>query len=289
MTAMMKKILTMIFLFFSFFQLNFNNPLPGQEEKALSHPSPSFLEPQAVLIPGGKFVMGIEVPPTREGEKKRYVNNRAHTVELDSFYIDRYEVTNHHYFLFCQATGRKLPFFWGMKELHCGPDFPNHPVVGVSYNDALAYAKWRGMRLPTEAEWEYAARGGLIGKKYPRGDELDDQQANYRHHQPGTTPVGSYPANGFGLHDMAGNVREWVQDYYQTDYYLGSPAKNPQGPAIGKFRVIRGGSWLSGSGCVTVDRRSGLASNWVDFAVGIRCARDAGTQGITQGEADPQD
>jgi formylglycine-generating enzyme required for sulfatase activity len=93
-------------------------------------------------------------------------------------------------------------------------------------------------------------------------------------HQRGTTAVGGFPANGFGLHDMAGNVREWVLDYYQTGYYLNSPAKNPQGPDIGRFRVIRGGSWLAGPGCVTVYRRNTLAANWVDFAVGFRCAKD---------------
>ncbi|UCH98628.1 MAG: formylglycine-generating enzyme family protein [Candidatus Aminicenantes bacterium] len=228
-----------------------------------------------VFIPGGKFVMGKELPPAKEGEKEKYVNNPAHNVELDSFYIDKYEVTNYQYFLFCQATGKKLPVFWGMNEFHCGLDFPNHPVVGVSYIEAQAYAKWRGMRLPTEAEWEYAARGGLSGKKYPNGDELDDKLANYGQHRRGTTAVGSYPANGFGLYDMAGNVREWVLDYYQTNYYLSSPGKNPQGPDIGRFRVIRGGSWFSGPGCVTVYRRNALAPNWVDFAVGFRCAKDA--------------
>jgi iron(II)-dependent oxidoreductase len=233
-----------------------------------------FLESEMVLITGGKFIMGNELPPVKEGEKKRYVNYHAHHVELDPFYIDKYEVTNYQYFLYCQVTGKKLPIFWGMNEFHCGLNFPNHPVVGVSYRDAQNYAKWRGVRLPTEAEWEYAARGGLMGKKYPNGDEVDVKSVNYGRRQCGSTAVGSYPANGFGLYDMVGNVREWVLDYYQTDYYLNSPVKNPQGPEIGRFRVIRGGSWLSGAPCVTVYIRNGLASNWVDFAVGFRCARD---------------
>jgi formylglycine-generating enzyme required for sulfatase activity len=271
----MKKVWSMFLLIIVLFFFNFNRGVIGEEPGAEKHPASPFLEPQLVLIPAGKFVMGKELPPAKQGEKKEYVNNPAHNVELDSFYIDKYEITNYQYFLFCQATGKKLPVFWGMNEFHCGLDFPNHPVVGVSHLDALDYAKWRGMRLPTEAEWEYAARGGLIGKKYPNGDEPDDKLVNYGQHQRGTTAVGSYPANGFGLHDMAGNVREWVSDYYQTDYYLKTPGKNPQGPDIGRFRVIRGGSWFAGPGCVTVYRRNALAPNWVDFAVGFRCVKDA--------------
>jgi formylglycine-generating enzyme required for sulfatase activity len=231
--------------------------------------------PQMIAVPGGEFIMGMDVSPLKEGEKKSYVNNRAHKVYVDAFLIDKYEVTNYQYYLFCKATDRKLPIFWGLKEFHCGPDFPNFPVVGVSYGDALAYAKWRGVRLPTEAEWEYAARGGLVGEKFPNGDNIDEKSANYRNNQKGTTAVGSFPANGYGLHDMSGNVREWVLDYYQTDYYLTSPYKNPRGPEIGGFRVVRSGGWLSGPSCVAVYSRSALDSYWVDFAVGFRCAEDA--------------
>lgn len=276
---MMKKSWMMFLLIIALFFFNFNYGALGEDQGAENHPASPFLEPQLVFIPAGKYVMGKELPPAKPGEKKQYVNNPAHNVELDAFYMDKYEVTNYQYFLFCQATGKKLPVFWGMSEFHCGLDFPNHPVVGVSYLDARDYAKWRGMRLPSEAEWEYAARGGLVGKKYPNGDELDDKSVNYGQHQRGTTAVGSFPANGFGLYDMVGNVREWVADYYQTDYYLKSPGKNPQGPDIGRFRVIRGGSWFAGPGCVTVYRRNALAANWVDFAVGLRCAKDAEPQG----------
>jgi formylglycine-generating enzyme required for sulfatase activity len=271
----MKKVWMMLLLIIVLCFFNFNSSAIKENQGAKKHPAGAFLESQLVFMPGGKFVMGKELPATKAGEKKKYVNNPAHIAELDSFYIDKYEVTNYQYFLFCQATGKKLPVFWGMNEFHCGLDFPNHPVVGVSYIEARAYANWRGMRLPTEAEWEYAARGGLMGKKYPNGDALDDKSVNYGQHQCGTTAVGSYPANGFGLYDMAGNVREWVLDYYQTDYYLNSPSKNPQGPDIGRFRVIRGGSWFAGPGCVTVYRRNALAPNWVDFAVGFRCSKGA--------------
>jgi formylglycine-generating enzyme required for sulfatase activity len=271
----MKKVWIWFSLIIVLFIVDFNIHTAGEEQGADKGIASPFLEPRLALIQGGKFVMGLDQPPAKEGEEKKYVDNPSHNVELDSFYIDTYEVTNYQYFMFCQSTGRKLPVFWGMNEFHCGLDFPNHPVVGVSHSDAQDYAKWRGMRLPTEAEWEYAARGGLVKQRYPNGNEIDDKQANYQQHQPGTSAVGSYPANGYGLHDMAGNAGEWVSDYYQADYYLESPAKNPQGPKIGKFRVFRGGGWFSGPMCVTVYKRNALSSNWVDFSVGFRCAKDA--------------
>jgi len=263
-------VLIILFIMVMFFAFD-----AGGEEKNETRDSEHlYIHPELVFIKGGEFVMGKKHPKPNEKNKKNYVNNPIHRVFVDSFYIDKYEVTNYQYFLFCKATGRRLPVFWGMAEVHCGLDFPNHPVVGVSYLDALAYARWQNLRLPTEAEWEYAARGGLVGKKFPHGDELNKKMVNYGQNLQGTTQVGSFPANGYGLFDMAGNVREWVFDYYQTGYYLDSSYKNPRGPEIGRFRVIRGGSWFSGPGCVTVFRRNALASNWVDFAVGFRCARD---------------
>lgn len=225
------------------------------------------IEPELVLIPGGEFVMG------KDG-KGDY--SPAHKVYLDSFYMDKYEVTNAQYFKFCQKTGRKLPEFWGMKQYHCGSDFPNHPVVGVSWSDANSYAEWAGKRLPTEAEWEYAARGGLADMNYPSGDELDSTLANYsfQGYTKGTVEVGSYPPNGYGLHDMVGNVWEWVSDYYHSGYYNSSPYKTPTGPKEGKFRLFRGGSWHSGPYCNRAYYRNALPANWVDFAGGFRCAKD---------------
>lgn len=248
---------------------------PGQEQKTEANPWPEYLKPQMALVPGGEFIMGQEILPQKEGEKERYIDNPAHKVFVQSFYIDKYEVTNYQYYLFCQETKRKLPLFWGMNEFRCGLDFPNHPVVGVSYVDANEYAKWRGVRLPTEAEWEYAARGGLVNKKYPHGDEITTALANYSKSQSGTMMVGSYPANGYGLYDMAGNVREWVLDYYQQDYYTQSPYQNPQGPTIGRFCITRGGSFYAGAMCVSVYSRHALDNYWVDIAVGFRCAKDA--------------
>lgn len=222
---------------------------------------------EMVRIPGGEFIMG------KDGEND---HSPAHRIYINAFLMDKYEVINAQYFRFCEATGRSLPQFWGMDEFNSGPDYPNHPVVGVSWNDARDYAEWVGKRLSTEAEWEYAARGALVGMKYPNENEIDSTVANIAigGKVKGTDPVGNYSPNGFGLYDMAGNVVEWVSDYYDMDYYKTSPPKNPKGPQQGKFRVIRGGGWHSGPGCSTVYFRNALRFNWVDFNVGFRCARD---------------
>jgi formylglycine-generating enzyme required for sulfatase activity len=147
----------------------------------------------------------------------------------------------------------------------------------VSWRDAAAFADWKGKRLPTEAEWEYAARGGLSGIDFPFEGDLDSTKANFSNHRYhlGTQPVGSYPPNAYGLYDMAGNVVEWVADYYDTDYYSSGVADNPTGPEKGRFRVIRGGGWHSGPSCNRVYFRNALPTGWVDINVGIRCARDA--------------
>jgi iron(II)-dependent oxidoreductase len=217
-----------------------------------------------VLIPGGEFLMGADTG----GD-----HGPVHKVRVDSFYMDMHEVTNAQYYKFCQETERKLPIFWGMEKFRCGLNYPNHPVVGVSWSEAKAYAEWRGKRLPTEAEWEYAARGGLVGKKFSNGDTVDSTMANYS--SEGTVPVGSYPPNGYGLYDMVGNVREWVSDWYDANYYSSGPYENPKGPEEGKFHVVRGGGWFSGAYCNAVYLRLALPGSWwVDFNVGFRCARD---------------
>jgi len=215
-----------------------------------------------VYVPGGEFVMGVE-----GGE-----DNPAHAVFVDPFYVDAREVTNAEYKLFCDSTGHALPEFWGVGKYCCGPDFPDHPVLGVSQVDAMAYAEWVGKRLPTEAEWEFAARGGLEGESYPQGDEMDKTMENFG--SEGTLPVGSLAANGYGLYDMSGNVREWVLDYYDRDYYRESPRGNPRGPDKEKFVVVRGGGWHCGKGCSSVHVRYGLYPTWVDINVGFRCVKD---------------
>jgi len=153
---------------------------------------------ELVLIPGGEFLMGSD----SEGD-----HCPAHSVYVASFYMDRCEVTNAQYLAFCRATDHRLPEFWGMSGFRCGPDYPNHPVVGVNWYDAALYAEWCGKRRPAEAKWEYAARGGLVGMSFPNGDTLQPSDGNYnKSEKGGPVAVGSYPANGFGLHDMQGNV-----------------------------------------------------------------------------------
>ncbi len=219
-----------------------------------------------VEIPAGTFLMG------RDGTGD---NSPSHPVRLSGFLMDRTEVTCAAYARFCEETGHHLPFFWNRPGFCCGDAYPDHPVTGVSWQDARDYAEWAGKRLPTEAEWEYAARGGLIGQRYPNGDKLDPAFGNYAgNDKDGTLPVASFKPNGYGLYDMMGNVCEWVADRYSATYYGESEEWNPTGPKQGRFRVIRGGGWKSGPGCVSVDHRNGLPSNWVDFNVGFRCVRD---------------
>jgi len=227
------------------------------------------IQPEMALIPGGEFLMG----DSSDGD-----HNPVHKVYIDSFFIDKYEVTNAQYYEFCLQSQEehRLPEFWGSGYFRSAPYFPNHPVVGVSWADAKAYAEWAGKRLPTEAEWEYAARGGLVGKKYPLGDVLDSTLANYTigGEVIGLVAVGSYPPNGYGLYDMAGNAVEWTLDYYDGNYYAVSPDTSPQGPEKGKFRVIRGGGWHSGPSCNRVYFRNALPGNFRDYNVGFRCAKD---------------
>ena len=245
--------------------------LPACSQTAVQHDVAQIIEPAMVLIPGGEFVMG---------QKGDGAHGPAHAVRLNPFHMDKYEVTNTQFLKFCEATEARLPEFWRMKEFGSGPEFPNHPVVGIAWTEAKAYAEWASKRLPTEAEWEYAARGGLVGKKFPHGDKLSPDLANYwlwaalKPSGGGLLPVGSYPANKYGLHDMAGNVVEWVADRFDEGYYKVSPPENPKGPDKGRFRAIRGGGWHSGPTCNRVYYRNALPANWRDFNVGFRCARD---------------
>jgi sulfatase modifying factor 1 len=223
-----------------------------------------------VLIPAAEFNMGMNSDNGTDFSP-------VHKAKLDSFLIDVHEVTNAEYAVFCNATGYKLPEFWGVKEFRSGSDFPNYPVVGINWYDACKYAEWAGKRLSTEAEWEYAARGGLVDNDFPTGNELTIQ---LRRNTPGMpwenliVEVASFDSNGYGLYDMAGNVWEWVSDKYEHGYYQNSPVENPKGAEKGYIMSIRGGSWHSGKMCNKVYFRRGLPSNWVDFSVGFRCAKD---------------
>jgi formylglycine-generating enzyme required for sulfatase activity len=199
---------------------------------------------ELMLIPAGEFLMGSEEGFAAE--------RPIHRVYLDAFYLGKYPITNLQYKKFVEATGHRVPYSddlraeldnWDQEKKTYPAGRENYPVVLVSWHDAQAYCVWAGGRLPTEAEWEKAARGGLEGKLYPWGDEINKSLANYDSRE-GTTPVGSYPPNGYGLHDVAGNVWEWVADWYQAKYYCQSLLRNPQGPEKGTVRVLRGGAWL---------------------------------------------
>ncbi len=217
-----------------------------------------------VLIPGGKFMMG-----SNDGD---YDEKPVHDVYVDSFYMDEHEVTNEQYCKFLNAISVKVyGKDWrdssGKNLIYNGPSlkieksgnrfkpkagYKNHPVIDVYWAGAKAYAEWVGGRLPTEAEWERAARGGLVGKKYPNGNSISHDDANYegtggKDRWEQTAPVKSFAPNAYKLYDMAGNVYEWCSDYWNADYYSKSPKNNPTGPSSGSYHVIRGGSWWDDS------------------------------------------
>ena len=234
-----------------------------------------------VLIAEGPFVMGSDMGKLEE--------KPGHTVDLKAFFIDRYEVTNADFSKFLNDKGNNLEegAYWisigrgGCKIEKIGRQFrpiagyENHPVVMVTYFGAQAYARWIKKRLPTEAEWEKAARGGLVGKKYPWGDEIDTIYANYERRKMGTTPVGIYPPNRFGLYDMAGNVGEIVSDFYSSNYYKISPKTNPKGPETGEYRVVRGGNYLSHSEGLSVLKREKGPDSYISLPnVGFRLVKD---------------
>jgi formylglycine-generating enzyme required for sulfatase activity len=217
---------------------------------------------EMVYVPGGTFEMGstdAEIDAAFEqceqdlgsGECQRHWFEReapAHSVTLDGFWIDQTEVTNSQYAR-CVADGTCSPpsesGSWTRDSYYGDSQFDDYPVLYVSWYDADTYCQWVGGRLPTEAEWEYAARGP-DGHIYPWGNnEPNSTLANYDDNVGDTTKVGSYPDGEcwVGALDMAGNVREWVNDWYADDYYAASPAENPTGPDTGGFRVLRGGSW----------------------------------------------
>jgi len=226
------------------------------------------------LIPGGTYLLGS--PPTEPG---RYADESPpHQVRLKPFYLGVMEVTNAQYARFLKATGHPPPLYWEDKNLNA----PNQPVVGVTWEDAVAFTQWLTQitgvlhRLPTEQEWEAAARGGLTGQPFPWGAAAPDAgealRANYRTNDlrknrfPLTAPVGSFPPNGFGLFDMAGNVSEWCLDRYHP---LGSGG--PFKPGV--LRVLKGGSWYSWARDLRCAARQSAAPDYSDGYIGFRVAR----------------
>ncbi|BBO81886.1 hypothetical protein DSCO28_24520 [Desulfosarcina ovata subsp. sediminis] len=216
------------------------------------------LEPsgyELVLIKGGIFSMGSEEHETEQP---------VHEVTLQDFYIGRYPVTNEEYGHFLAATGYEEPEYWGNREFNQ----PRQPVVGVSWHDALKYAQWAGLQLPSEAQWEYACRAGTT-TRYAWGDDPDCAMANYggsdwadecKGKNPGkTSVVGNYPPNPWGLYDMHGNVYEWCQDHWHDSYKGAHEDGRPwEDRGEGTFRVLRGGAWFFPAGyCRSAYRRWG--------------------------------
>ncbi|MBN2549004.1 MAG: SUMF1/EgtB/PvdO family nonheme iron enzyme [Anaerolineales bacterium] len=220
------------------------------------------------LIPAGEFQMGSE----NGGDSEKPV----HTVYLDAFYMDMYEVTNVQYEKCVQAGVCTAPDSYSSYErrsYYGDSDFADYPVIYVDWEQARTFCEdWRGARLPTEAEWEKAARGGLKGGEYPWGNVIPDcSRANYYGCVNDTRRVGSYPANGYGLYDMAGNVWEWVWDWYDDNYYSSSPDSNPQGPDSGSYRVLRGGGWYLGPNYLRVAIRGTGSPDGQAIYIGFRC------------------
>ncbi len=210
-------------------------------------------------------------------------------VHVDAFWIDIYEVTNEDYLKFVKATGYRPALDDTCETKGCwegnlwkGTSFSEtirrQPVTQVSWHDAMEYCAWRGKRLPTEAEWEKAARGPM-GNLYPWGNDSPPGRATYRRKWRGTqtmTNVGSYPTgvSVYGVHDMAGNVWEWVSDWYDRHYYKKKIRKNPKGPELGEHKVMRGGSWVNYEDTLHSAFRR-WARPYVRFNdTGFRCARD---------------
>ena len=269
---------------------------------------------EMVLIPAGEFQIGGNDDWAEDNEKP------VHTVYLDAFYMDKYEVTNAQFKAFVDANPQweknnipdkyhdgdylnhwlensypsesqsELQLLGGLSAGWSENSYPsgegNHPVVFVSWYAVMAYAQWAGKRLPTEAEWEKAARGGLVDKKYPWGNAIDSSKANYGWKVGNTALVGGYAPNGYGLHDMAGNVWEWCLDAYDEGFYARSPRRNPLAGEmtltevmahyqnVTTSRVLRGGSWSLNAQYVRVANRYGLTPSTTYAYYGFRCVRD---------------
>jgi formylglycine-generating enzyme required for sulfatase activity len=215
-----------------------------------------------VSLPACKFVMG-------EGKDD---DEPRHEVELDTFLMGRFPVTVYEYGLFLEGSGHRAPYDWEEQRAHS-----NRPVVRVSWHDATAYCLWAGVRLPTEAEWERAARGSE-GRRFAWGDdEPSPERANYGLKIGAPSPVGLFPQGATpapeGIADLTGNVWEWTSDWYDSVYYRESEKRNPQGPVSGEFKCLRGGSWdISSSLRAAV--RPGLQPGVRGGSVGFRCVRE---------------
>ena len=230
-----------------------------------------FEELEYVWVPRGRFWMGANEGDKAAAESE---NPRHHVRLTKGFWMTRGPVTVEAYRRFCKAIHKELPEYAGFEQKE------DHPVVKVNWADASAYCEWVGGRLPTEAEWEYAARGGQDGNNYPWGNRVSPQKANYYgkgQNWKGTSPVGSFAPNEYGLYDMAGNVWEWCADWFHDSYYSKSPRTDPDGPhEKTNARVIRGGSWGSSSRFLRISVRGRVGPQIRGSLQGFRCVREEG-------------
>jgi formylglycine-generating enzyme required for sulfatase activity len=235
----------------------------SQEKPELAQP----VEGSMAVVPAGEFMMGS---PTGDSDEQP-----AHNVYVETFFMDKYEVTVGQYAAFLQAKGIDPPSDWKTmnQSVH-----QKRPVANVDWADAFAYCKWAGKRLPTEAEWEKAARG-TDDRLYPWGNEAPTPlhanfgKSDWNNHGV-LAPIGTFEASKspYGMYDMAGNVWEWVNDWYDYNYYKTSPSQNPAGPSSGGTKVIRGGAWNSNPRAMRSANRS-LISPTDQGLDGFRCAK----------------
>jgi sulfatase modifying factor 1 len=238
-------------------------------QTTLSVPRNTSEQPELVLIPAGWFSMGSD--SGQENERP------VHRVWIDSFWLAACQVTNTAYARFVDATASGVPPLWDDTNFN----HPDQPVVAISWFNAVKYCEWlsaisgRKYRLPTEAEWERAARGGVEGELFPWGDEPPQSLPSYAERwKTGPEPVAHSAPNGFGLYDICQNVHEWCSDWYAPDYYAHSPERNPCGPETGERRVSRGGSWRHHIKVTRCAGRSSIPPQFQYADYGFRVAAD---------------
>ena len=242
-----------------------------QQRHKPSHPkaaSGKVQEQSMVLVPAGEFTMGSSTGDADERPVRQ--------VYVDAFYMDKHQMSVGKYGTFLEATSHEAPEDWDIMDK---PVHQKRPVINVDWADADAYCKWAGKRLPTEAEWEKSARG-TDGRIYPWGNELPtDFRANMKkeiwNNHVVLTPVGMFEAgkSPYGIYDMAGNVWEWVSDWYDQDYYKTGSLRNPTGPPKGDYKVVRGGSWGSSPKDLRSSDRESRLPSFGGLGTGFRCAK----------------